>query len=171
MVVFKAEISLGCCVMGRELDCGLDRDGKPGDLQEGQGIQRHTSPANHRIPHVLDAFRGKKIRRRIAERLPFRPRPDGGDSGEVNIAAVGTVIVAAMAAAKVVDRLSGEGFRGESGSRDDDLAVFVPVSGVGGLKSRHIYRGTACLCEPGGKFLFAEASFGEVEKGEICIFF
>jgi hypothetical protein len=59
----------------------------------------------------------------------------------MNILAIGSVIVAAMAAAKVVDRLSGEGFRGESGARDDDLAVFVLVTGVGSLKSWHFIKG------------------------------
>src|SRR6266446_3868110 len=44
---------------GQGADCGLDRVGKPGDLR-GPGIQRHTSPANHRIPHSLDVFAGKK---------------------------------------------------------------------------------------------------------------
>ena len=29
---------------------------------EGLGIRRHTSPANHRIPHSLDVLRGEKIR-------------------------------------------------------------------------------------------------------------
>ena len=45
---------------GQGADCGLDRVGKPGDLR-GLGIRRHTSPANHRIPHSLDALRGKKF--------------------------------------------------------------------------------------------------------------
>jgi hypothetical protein len=60
-----------------------------------------------------------------------------GTAAIVDIAAVGAVVVAAMAAAKAVDRLSGEGFRGESGSGDDDLAVFVLVSGVSSLESGH----------------------------------
>jgi hypothetical protein len=59
----------------------------------------------------------------------------------MDIFAIGAVIMAAMAAAKVVDRLSGERFRGESGAGDDDLAVFVLVSGVGGLESGHFFLG------------------------------
>ena len=48
---------------GQGADCGLDRVGKPGDLR-GLGIRRHTSPANHRIPHSLDALREEKTRTR-----------------------------------------------------------------------------------------------------------
>lgn len=55
----------------------------------------------------------------------------------MDIFAIGAVIVAAMAAAEMVDRLSGEGFRREAGPGDDDLAVFVLVSGTGGLETRH----------------------------------
>jgi hypothetical protein len=55
----------------------------------------------------------------------------------MDIAAVGTVIVAAMSAAEVVNRLSGEGFRGKSGPGDDRLAVFISVSGIGGLETGH----------------------------------
>jgi hypothetical protein len=57
----------------------------------------------------------------------------------MDIAAVGTVIVAAMSAAEVVNRLSGEGFRGKSGPGDDRLAVFISVSGIGGLETGHYY--------------------------------
>ena len=49
---------------GQGAKCGLDRVGKPGDLK-GLGIQRHTSPANHIIPHSLDVSRGKKFRRML----------------------------------------------------------------------------------------------------------
>ena len=49
---------------GQGANCGLDRVGKPDDLR-GLGIQRHTSPANHRIPHSLDALRVKKFRRML----------------------------------------------------------------------------------------------------------
>ena len=106
---------------------------------EGQGIQRHTSPANHRIPHLLDALRRKKTRRRIAERFTFDPVLMAGTAPEMDIFAGGAIIVAAMAAAKVIDRLSGKRFRGESCPGDDDLAVFVLVTGVCGLKSRHSF--------------------------------
>src|SRR5665213_1571607 len=112
---------------------------------EGQGIQRHTSPANHRIPHILDALRGKKTRGRLAERLSGGSVLMSGTAAKMDILAVGAVIVAAMAAAEVINRLSGEGFRGESGPGDDDLAVFVLVTGVGGLESGHKFRETACL--------------------------
>src|SRR5258708_5214596 len=47
---------------GQGAGCGLDRVGKPEDLR-GLGIRRHTSPANHRIPHLLDVLRRKKFRR------------------------------------------------------------------------------------------------------------
>ena len=104
---------------------------------EGQGIQRHTSPANHRIPHILDALGGKKTRSRLAQRLSLGSVLMPGTASVMDITAVGAVIVAAMAAAKVVDRLPRKGFRGKSSSGDDNLAVFVLVTGVGGLKSRH----------------------------------
>jgi hypothetical protein len=60
-----------------------------------------------------------------------------GTAAKMNILAIGSVIVAAMAAAKVVDRLSGDRFRRKSGPGDDDLAVFILVTGFGGLESRH----------------------------------
>jgi hypothetical protein len=60
-----------------------------------------------------------------------------GTPPEMNIFAIGAVVVAAMAAAKVVDRLSGDRFRRKSGPGDDDLAVFILVTGFGGLESRH----------------------------------
>lgn len=104
---------------------------------DGQGIQRHTSPANHRIPHTLDAFHGKKTRSRLLERLSFGSVLVAGAAPEMNIFAIGAVVMAAMAAAEVVDRLPWEGFRGEAGSGDDDLPVLIFVSGVGGLKTRH----------------------------------
>src|SRR6185437_2587548 len=95
---------------------------------EGQGIQRHTSPANHRIPHYLDALRGKKTWRRLAERLALGSVLVAGAAAKVDIFACRAVFVAAMAAAKVVDRLPGEGFGGKSGAGDDDLAMLVLVS-------------------------------------------
>ena len=64
---------------GQGADCGLDRVGKPDDLR-GLGIQRHTSPANHRIPHPLDVLRGKKIRRMLGlglQRHGVFGEPDG----------------------------------------------------------------------------------------------
>src|SRR5437868_2656026 len=76
---------------------GLDRFGQP-DLQEGQGIQGHTSPANHRIPQYLDDFCRKKIRRRRAKRLAFCPILVAGAAAEVDIRPVSTVVVAAMGA-------------------------------------------------------------------------
>lgn len=62
-----------------------------------------------------------------------------GTAAKMDIFARGAVIVAAMAATKVVDGLAGEVFRGKSGAGDDDLAVFVLVSGVGGLESGHSF--------------------------------
>src|SRR5580704_3684844 len=49
-----------------------------------------------------------------------------------------------MTAAHVVNRLSRGGFRGKTGPGDDDLAVFVLISGVCGLKTGHFSKGTAC---------------------------
>lgn len=62
-----------------------------------------------------------------------------GTAPDVDIFAGGAVIVAAMNAAKVVDRLPGEGFRGKSSAGDDDLAVFVLVTGIGSLESGHSF--------------------------------
>ena len=56
---------------------------------------------------------------------------------KVDVLAGGPIIMAAVSTAKVVDGLSGEGFGGKSGPGDDNLAVFVLVSGIGGLKSGH----------------------------------
>ena len=128
---------------GQGANCGLDRVGKPDDLR-GLGIRRHTSPANHRIPHLLDAFRRKKIRRRIFQRLPFGPVLMARTAPKVDIFAVRAIIVATASAAKVIDRLAGKALRRKSRSGDDDLAMFVPVSGICGLKSRHRYSRTAC---------------------------
>jgi hypothetical protein len=96
-----------------------------------------------------------------------------GATPEVDILAIGAVIVAAMAAAEVIDRLSGEGFRGETGPGDDDLAVFVLISGVCGLKSGHFLYSQAksVFGEPAGKFFLAEAALGEIEKSEISVLF
>lgn len=110
---------------------------------EGQGIRRHTSPANHRIPHLLDVLGGKKTRSGLAERFPLGPVLMARAAAEVDISAIGTVIVATVAAAEMIDRLSGDGFGGKSRPGDDNLAVFVLVTGVGGLKSGHSYKGTA----------------------------
>lgn len=60
-----------------------------------------------------------------------------GAKAEVDVGAVGAVVVAAVGAAEVVDGLAREGFGGESGAGDDGLAVFVAESGVGGLESGH----------------------------------
>ncbi len=58
----------------------------------------------------------------------------------MNVLAAGAVIVTAMGAAKMIDRLSGEGFGREAGPGDDDLAVFICVSGVGGLETGHFIK-------------------------------
>ena len=60
-----------------------------------------------------------------------------GTTAEVNICPVCTIIVATVGAAEVVDGLSGEAFRGESGAADDDLAVGIGVAGVGCFVARH----------------------------------
>ena len=112
---------------------------------DGQGIQRHTSPANHRIPHILDALGRKKTRRRLPERLSFGPVLTARAATFVNIATVRPIIMSARAAAKVINRLPGKRLRGKSRPGDDNLAVFVLISGVGGLESGHFYRGIVCL--------------------------
>ena len=61
-----------------------------------------------------------------------------GAAAEMNIGAVGAVVVSAVAAAKVIDGLAGKALGGKSGPGDDDLAVFIKVSGVCGLVSRHL---------------------------------
>jgi hypothetical protein len=58
----------------------------------------------------LDDLDVKKIRRRIAQRLPRDPTLVAGAAAEVNIAPVGTVVVVTMAAAQMIDGLSGKGF-------------------------------------------------------------
>jgi hypothetical protein len=68
-----------------------------------------------------------------------------GAAAKMDIFAVGAIIMAAMAAAEVINRLSGEGFRGETRPGDDNLAVFVLISGLGGLESGHLYKVTASL--------------------------
>ena len=66
-----------------------------------------------------------------------------GAAAQVNILARGAVIVAAMGATHVVNRLSGKGFRGKTGPGNDNLTVFVLISGVCGLKTSHFSIGTA----------------------------
>ena len=46
--------------------------------------------------------------------------------------------MAAVATTKVVDGLAGKALGGKSGPGDDDLAVFVAISGVGGFVSGHL---------------------------------
>jgi hypothetical protein len=120
--------------------CGLDRVGKPGDPKEGLGIRRHTSPANHRIPHYLDAFRGKKIRGSGAKWLSFGAVLMARAAAEVYVFAGRAIVVTAVAATEMVDGLAREGFGGKSGAGDDDLSVFVLVSGGCGLVSSHIFK-------------------------------
>ena len=86
---------------------------------------------------ILDALREKKTRSGFAEGLTLGSILVEGTAAKVNILAIGAVIVAAMATAEVIDRLSREGFRGKSGPGNDYLAVFVLISGVGGLKTGH----------------------------------
>ena len=49
---------------------------------DGLGIQRHTTPAKHRIPHTLDVFNMKKDSERHPEAAPLSPHPDAWDSAE-----------------------------------------------------------------------------------------
>ena len=53
--------------------------------------------------------------------------------------------MSAVGAAEVVDGLAGEGFGGEAGAGDDDLAVFVLETGGGGLEVVHFSNGIACF--------------------------
>ena len=68
-----------------------------------------------------------------------------GAAAEVDVFAGRTIVVMAVAATKVVDGLAGEGFGGESGAGDDNLAVLVLVSGSRGLVGGHFFNGTACF--------------------------
>jgi hypothetical protein len=85
----------------------------------------------------LDVFGVKKTQRGCPKGLAFGSALVAWAAAEVDVGAVGAVVVAAVGAAEVVDGLSGEGFGGESGTGDDDLAVFIAKSGVGGLESGH----------------------------------
>ena len=44
----------------------------------------------------------------------------------------------AVATTKVVDGLAGKAFGGKAGPGDDDLAVFIAVSGICGLMTWHV---------------------------------
>ena len=59
----------------------------------------------------------------------------------MDVAAVGAVVMETVGAAEVIDGLAGEGFRGEAGAGDDDLAVGIAISGVCGLETRHYLGG------------------------------
>jgi hypothetical protein len=122
-------------------DCGLDRVGKPGDLREGLGIRRHTSPANHRIPQRLDVLAGKKIRGALREE-PFALSAAivARTSSKMDIAAVGAIVMTTLCATDVVDRLAREGFGAEASSGDDFLAILVLESGDRALENGHILK-------------------------------
>ena len=92
----------------------------------------------------LDALRGKKVRWWCTQRFALDAILVPGTAAQMNIFARRAIIVAAMTAAHVVNRLSRGGFRGKTGPGDDDLAVFVLISGVCGLKTGHFSNGTAC---------------------------
>jgi hypothetical protein len=85
----------------------------------------------------LDAFVGKKVRRRFPQGFTLDSVLMARAAAQMNIFAVRPVIMVAMAATHMVDRLAGEGFRRKSCPGDDDLSVFVLVSGICGLKTRH----------------------------------
>ncbi len=67
--------------------------------------------------------------------------------------------MAALAATKVVDGLSGKAFGGKTGAGDDDLAVFIEISGVGGLETRHT-GGSILLNLRGNGFSLPERAYG-----------
>ena len=121
---------------GRGAGSGKDRVGQP-NLKEGQDNRRRTSPANHRIPHLLDGFGAEKIRRRSAEGLAFGATLMARAAAQVDVLPGGAIFVFAVGATQVVDGLAGKGFRGEAGAGDYDLAVFIAISGVGGLVTGH----------------------------------
>jgi hypothetical protein len=56
----------------------------------------------------------------------------------MNICPVGAVFVPAVATTKVVDGLAGKALGGKAGAGDDDLAVFIAISGICGLMARHV---------------------------------
>jgi hypothetical protein len=60
-----------------------------------------------------------------------------GTTAEVDVFAGGSVVVSAVGAAEVIDGLAGEGFGGETGAGDDNLAVFVTETWGGGLEVIH----------------------------------
>ena len=53
-----------------------------------------------------------------------------GAAAKVDVFSGRAVVVSAVGAAEVVDGLAGEGFGGEAGAGDNDLAVFVLETGV-----------------------------------------
>jgi hypothetical protein len=111
------------------------------EVRAFKGTLPQRITAYHRL---LDALRGKKVRWRCPQRFSLDPILVAGTAAQVNILARGAIIVAAMTASHVINRLSGEGFRGKTGPGDDDLAVFILISGVCGLKTSHFSKGTAC---------------------------
>src|SRR5690242_2907153 len=111
---------------------------------DGQGIQRHTNPAHHRIPQVLDALVWKKIRGGLTQRLSLGPVLVSRTAAKVDVLSVGTILMAAMTAAEVINGLSGKGLRRKSGAGNDDLAMLIAVSGVSGLEAKHFQKDTAC---------------------------
>jgi hypothetical protein len=93
----------------------------------------------------LDVLSREKTRGRLTEGLPLGSVLVTGAAAKVDIFAIGTVIVATMAAAEVVNRLSREGFRRESGPGNDDLAMFILISGIGSLEAGHLNFPTPAL--------------------------
>jgi hypothetical protein len=124
-------------------DCGLDRVGKPDD-PKGLGIQRHTSPANHRIPQRLDVLEGKKTRGPLHQKsFAFSATIVAWTPPKMNIAPVGAIVMTTLCTSDMVDRLAGEAFGGETRFGDDLLAVLIIRSGNCALEICHIGRGTA----------------------------
>jgi hypothetical protein len=108
------------------------------NLTKGQGIQRRTSPANHRIPHLLDVFAVEKIRRELGgDGLAFCAVLMGWAETLVDVAAVGAVGMVAVNAAEGVYGLAGEGAGRKAGSGDYLLSVKVSIPGDGCLSVTH----------------------------------
>jgi hypothetical protein len=86
----------------------------------------------------------KKIRGGLTQRLSLGPVLVSRTAAKVDVLSVGTILMAAMTAAEVINGLSGKGLRRKSGAGNDDLAMLIAVSGISGLEAKHFQKDTAC---------------------------
>lgn len=86
----------------------------------------------------------KKLRGGLAQRFSLGPVLVSRTAAKVDVLSVGTILMAAMTAAEVINGLSGKGFRRKSGTGNDDLAMLIAISGVSGLEAKHFQKDTAC---------------------------